>query len=78
MTPAISTEPPPLVMPATRAASSMAPDTRVSRPIRKQGSRAPVAGQHVGGRAADLQGELGRELLAGQAADAVGAEERHG
>ena len=34
-----------------------------------------MAGQDVGGRAADLQGELGRELLAGQAADAVGAEQ---
>ena len=52
-------------------------DARVAADQKARG-RAAMLGQHVGGRAADLQGELGRELLAGQAADAVGAEERHG
>ena len=49
-------------------------DARVA-PDQKERRRAAMPGQHVGGGTTDLQGELGRELLAGQAADAVGAEE---
>ena len=36
-----------------------------------------MAGQYEGRRATDLQGELSGELLAGQAADTVGAKEGH-
>ncbi len=64
-------------MPATSAASSMGPETRVSRPMTNSGCAPAMAGQDGRGRAPDLHGEFGRELVAREAADAVGTEQGH-
>ena len=79
ITPAISTRAPPLVRPAVSAASSIGPRQARVAADHEQRVRAGLLRQHDRRRASDLHGELGREQLAGYAADAVSAEVRaHG
>ena len=61
--------------PAASAASSISPDSRVSR---MTSTRGLLAGDDGRGGAAEREREVGREDLAGDAADAVGAEEPAG
>ena len=69
--------PPAAATPAATAASSISPDSRVSRMI--EHARVPVVvaggGDPRGGRAGERERQLGGDQLAGDAADAVGAEQ---
>ena len=59
--------------PAASAASSISPDSRVSRTISTCGAS---AGEIAAAARPSASGQLGGQELAGDAADAVGAEER--
>ena len=65
-------------MPAATAASSISPDSRVSRMTStRAGARDGLSTRAVAARASD-EGEIGGEELARDAADAVGAEQPAG
>ena len=65
---------PSLASPATKAASSIAVDTRVSPPTTASHRSSVDGGEHAGRRPTEVEGERRGEVDVGDAADAVGPE----